>query len=82
MGTELLWSFVAVVAATYVALFGFLKNINEWYYVTMSEKKRNPLPSGHMGWPFIGNMWSFFKASNSKDPDSFIHNLVKRFLVS
>ncbi|KAH1106536.1 hypothetical protein J1N35_010304 [Gossypium stocksii] len=45
----------------------------------MSEKKRNPLPPGHMGWPFIGNMWSFFKASNSQDPDSFIDNLVKRY---
>ncbi|MBA0826824.1 hypothetical protein Goarm_011645, partial [Gossypium armourianum] len=78
MGIELLWSFVAIVAATYVILFGFLKKINEWYYVTMSEKKQNPLPPGHMGWPFIGNMWSFFKASNSQDPDSFIDNLVKR----
>ncbi|XP_012477976.1 ent-kaurenoic acid oxidase 2-like [Gossypium raimondii] len=79
MGIELLWSFVAIVAATYVTLFGFLKKINEWYYVTMSEKKQNPLPPGHMGWPFIGNMWSFFKASNSQDPDSFIDNLVKRY---
>ncbi|XP_017624666.2 beta-amyrin 11-oxidase-like [Gossypium arboreum] len=79
MGIELLWSFVAIVAATYVILFGFLKKINEWYYVTMSEKKQNPLPPGHMGWPFIGNMWSFFKASNSQDPDSFIDNLVKRY---
>ncbi|PPE02659.1 hypothetical protein GOBAR_DD00358 [Gossypium barbadense] len=79
MGIELLRSFVAIVAATYVILFGFLKKINEWYYVTMSEKKQNPLPPGHMGWPFIGNMWSFFKASNSQDPDSFIDNLVKRY---
>ncbi|KAK8548534.1 hypothetical protein V6N13_054676 [Hibiscus sabdariffa] len=78
MVVELLWPFVAVLAATYVILFGFLKKINEWYYVSMLGKKQHPLPPGDMGWPFIGNLWSFLRAFKSQDPDSFIHNLIKR----
>ncbi|KAK8623680.1 hypothetical protein V6N13_065043 [Hibiscus sabdariffa] len=79
MVSELLWSFVAVVAATYVILFGFLKKINEWYYVSRSGKKQHPLPPGDMGWPFIGNMWSFLRAFKSQHPDSFTLNLIKRY---
>ncbi|KAL4271773.1 hypothetical protein GQ457_13G025040 [Hibiscus cannabinus] len=78
MVLELLWSIVAVLAATYVILFGFLKKINEWYYVSMLGKKQHRLPPGDMGWPFIGNLWSFLRAFKSQDPDSFIHNLIKR----
>ncbi|PPE02660.1 hypothetical protein GOBAR_DD00359 [Gossypium barbadense] len=79
MVLESLYSIVAVVAATYVVLFGFLKKINEWYYVTRLGKKQNTLPPGDMGWPFIGNLWSFFKAFNSQDPDTFVENLIKRY---
>ncbi|KAE8702856.1 Beta-amyrin 11-oxidase [Hibiscus syriacus] len=32
-----------------------------------------------MGWPFIGNMWSFLRAFNSQNPDSFIHNLINKY---
>ncbi|XP_022738013.1 beta-amyrin 11-oxidase-like [Durio zibethinus] len=78
MGLEFLWSIVAVVAGTYVFLFGFLRKINEWYYVSRLGKKQNPLPPGDMGWPFIGNMWSFLTAFKSQYPDSFIGNLIKR----
>ncbi|GMJ12490.1 ARABIDOPSIS ENT-KAURENOIC ACID HYDROXYLASE 2, ent-kaurenoic acid hydroxylase 2 [Hibiscus trionum] len=79
MGLELLCSILAVVGATCVFLFGFLKNINEWYYVTRLGKKKNTLPPGDMGWPFIGHICSFFKAFNSQDPDTFIENLIKRY---
>ncbi|XP_021278869.1 beta-amyrin 11-oxidase-like [Herrania umbratica] len=79
MGLELLlWSIVAVLAGTYVFLFGFLRKLNEWYCVSRLGKKQNPLPPGDMGWPFIGNMWSFLRAFKSQDPDSFINNLIKR----
>lgn len=81
MVLESLYSIVAVVAATYVVLFGFLKKINEWYYVTRLGKKQNTLPPGDMGWPFIGNLWSFFKAFNSQDPDTFVENLIRRLLA-
>ncbi|KAL1535847.1 Ent-kaurenoic acid oxidase 1 [Salvia divinorum] len=32
-----------------------------------------------MGWPFFGNMFSFNKAFNSSNPDSFLSNFVNRF---
>lgn len=77
MGLELLWSIVAIVTGTYVFIFVFLRKINEWYFVSMLGKKQKPLPPGDMGWPFVGNMFSFLKAFNSQDPDSFIANLIK-----
>ncbi|KAF7844425.1 ent-kaurenoic acid oxidase 1-like [Senna tora] len=32
-----------------------------------------------MGWPIIGNMWSFLSAFKFGDPDSFISSFVSRF---
>ncbi|KAG2380919.1 Beta-amyrin 11-oxidase [Vigna angularis] len=32
-----------------------------------------------MGWPFIGNIFSFIKHFSSGHPDSFIHNLVSKY---
>ncbi|KAG4134794.1 hypothetical protein ERO13_D08G178900v2 [Gossypium hirsutum] len=70
---------LAVLLGTYVFVFGFLKKINEWRYVSSLGEKKHSLPPGDMGWPIIGNMWSFLKVFRSNDPDTFIYNLVKRY---
>ncbi|XP_039071006.1 beta-amyrin 11-oxidase-like [Hibiscus syriacus] len=80
MEFNLVWLILAAMAGAYVFLFGFLKQINEWHYVIrLGRKKHSSLPPGDMGWPFIGNMISFFRAFRSRDPDSFINNLVHRY---
>ncbi|XP_022738261.1 ent-kaurenoic acid oxidase 2-like [Durio zibethinus] len=78
MDLDMLALLLAVLLGTYVFLFGFLKKINEWRYVSSLGEKKHSLPPGDMGWPIFGNMWSFLKAFRSKDPDTFIYNLVKR----
>ncbi|KAE8677568.1 Ent-kaurenoic acid oxidase 2 [Hibiscus syriacus] len=75
---DLLGLILAVVLGIYVFLFGFVKKINEWRYVSSFGEKKHSLPPGDMGWPIIGNMWSFLKAFRSNDPDTFIYNLVQR----
>ncbi|XWS49597.1 hypothetical protein CRYUN_Cryun12cG0016800 [Craigia yunnanensis] len=70
---------VVVGLGTYVFLFGFLRKVNEWYYVSRLGEKKHSLPPGDMGWPILGNMWSFLKAFRSKDPETFINNLVKSY---
>ncbi|XP_021828341.1 ent-kaurenoic acid oxidase 2-like [Prunus avium] len=61
------------------AILLILKRANEWYFVSRLGEKKNTLPPGDMGWPFIGNTLSFLKALKSNDPDSFISNCVKRY---
>ncbi|KAJ1414598.1 Cytochrome P450 [Sesbania bispinosa] len=75
---------VGALLGGYAFVFGFLRRVNEWYYVgfrvQLQGKKNNmqyPLPPGDLGWPFLGNMFTFLKAFKS-DPDSFINNLVSR----
>ncbi|KAF9602452.1 hypothetical protein IFM89_028003 [Coptis chinensis] len=63
----------------FVVVLGLLKKANEWYYESKLGEKRLSLPPGDMGWPFIGNMWSFLRAFKSNDPESFINGFVKRF---
>lgn len=57
-----------------------LKSVNIWIYERkLGKKKRENLPPGDMGWPFIGNMWSFLRAFKSGNPDAFISTLLRRF---
>ncbi|XP_057433231.1 ent-kaurenoic acid oxidase 1-like [Lotus japonicus] len=56
-----------------------LKNVNWWLYESKLGKKQYSLPPGDMGWPFIGNMWSFLRAFKSRDPDSFMSSIVSRY---
>ncbi|WRX16876.1 Cytochrome P450 - like 10 [Theobroma cacao] len=70
---------LAVLLGTYVFLFGFLKKVNEWRYVSSLGEKKHSLPPGDMGWPMFGNMGSFLRAFRSKNPDTFIYDLVKRY---
>lgn len=74
------WSIVAaVMLGTYFLVFDFLRKINECYYVNgLGKKQINSLPPGDMGLPLIGNMWSFIRAFQSQEPESFIKNLKKR----
>ncbi|XWS62112.1 hypothetical protein CRYUN_Cryun07bG0183400 [Craigia yunnanensis] len=69
---------LAVLLATYVFLFGFLKKVNEWYYVSRLGEKKHSLPPGDLGWPLLGNMWSFIRAFRSENPETLIDNLIKR----
>lgn len=70
---------VAAVLGGYAFVFGFLRRVNDWYYVWRVGRTQYPLPPGDMGWPFLGNLHTFLKAFKS-DPDSFIHDLVSRSL--
>lgn len=70
----------------FVLLFGgFLAvrwvftSVNCWYYERKLGKKRANLPPGDLGWPFIGNMWSFLRAFKSSNPDSFISTFITRW---
>lgn len=77
---ELGFSWVVVVCVFgVVALRWFLKGVNFWLYEAKLGDKRFSLPPGDLGWPFIGNMWSFLRAFKSTDPDSFTANYVSRF---
>ncbi|KAL2341599.1 hypothetical protein Fmac_009539 [Flemingia macrophylla] len=70
--------FVAI-AGSLLVLRSILKNVNWWLYESNLGAKQYSLPPGDMGWPFIGNMWSFLRAFKSKDPDSFISSFVTRY---
>ncbi|XVF51941.1 hypothetical protein PTKIN_Ptkin04bG0224500 [Pterospermum kingtungense] len=76
--TFLALKIISVLLATYVFLFGFLKKVNEWYYVSRLGNKNHSLPPGDLGWPLLGNMWSFITAFPSENPEAFIDNLIKR----
>lgn len=56
-----------------------LGSVNRWLYESKLGNKRFSLPPGDLGWPFIGNMWSFLRAFKSSDPDSFISSFINRF---
>ncbi|XVE90836.1 hypothetical protein DITRI_Ditri20bG0108100 [Diplodiscus trichospermus] len=78
MGT--MWMVVfTVIVAGFASVKWFLKKVNLWVYETPLGDKKYALPPGDMGWPIIGNMWSFLLAFRSKDPDSFIRSFVSRF---
>ncbi|XP_038708529.1 beta-amyrin 11-oxidase-like [Tripterygium wilfordii] len=70
--------FVAVVVSVDVCglVYWLMKNANELYYCL---RKKN-LPPGDMGWPLIGNTLSFSRAFNSANPESFLENLVSRYV--
>ncbi|XP_045800380.1 ent-kaurenoic acid oxidase 1-like [Trifolium pratense] len=71
-------TFGAIIGALLV-LRALLKNVNWLLYESKLGRKQYTLPPGDMGWPLIGNMWSFLRAFKSNDPDSFMASFVKRF---
>ncbi|KAI6702376.1 hypothetical protein NL676_011512 [Syzygium grande] len=70
---------LAVLIGAYGFIFGVLKRVNEWMYVSRLGEKRASLPPGDMGWPLVGKMWSFLKAFRSDDPDSFLSAFISRW---
>ncbi|XP_059656751.1 ent-kaurenoic acid oxidase 2-like [Cornus florida] len=79
MEYDLGWLVLTALIGGIVALLGLLKRVNEWIYVSSLGAKQYSLPPGDMGWPFIGNMWSLFRAFKNGEPDSFISAVVTRF---
>ncbi|WJX10378.1 ent-kaurenoic acid monooxygenase [Trifolium repens] len=72
------WTF-ATLLACYFCVNNFVWRLNEWYYNMKLRKKQYPLPPGHLGWPFIGNMLAFVKDFKYGHPNSFINNLISRY---
>jgi hypothetical protein len=66
--------------ASYFLLRSFMWRLNEWYYNMILRKKQYPLPPGHLGWPLIGNMLTFFKHFSYGHPNSFINNFISKSL--
>ncbi|GAA0166527.1 oxygenase [Lithospermum erythrorhizon] len=82
MDLKLNWNMLMVILGGFVTMKWVLKSINMWYYEKYKlggDKKYSLLPPGDMGWPLIGNMWSFLLAFKSSNPDSFISSFVTRF---
>ncbi|XP_075517544.1 ent-kaurenoic acid oxidase 2-like [Primulina tabacum] len=61
------------------ALKWVVKSVNCWYYERKLGGKRQQLPPGDFGWPFIGNMSSFLRAFKTNKPESFTSNFVQRY---
>ncbi|KAK1583120.1 hypothetical protein Q3G72_021151 [Acer saccharum] len=78
MGMELLISWSWMILGL-VGVLIFVKKANGWLYESKLGAKQYSLPPGDLGWPFIGNMWSFLKAFKSNNPDSFIDTFVTRY---
>ncbi|VFR00088.1 unnamed protein product [Cuscuta campestris] len=68
-----------IVIAIWALLLG--RRVNGWYYerAKLGKEKSSSLPPGDLGWPFIGNMWSFLSAFKSPHPDSFISSFLSRY---
>ncbi|XP_056174409.1 ent-kaurenoic acid oxidase-like [Syzygium oleosum] len=61
-------------------VFALLKRVNEWVYgSSLGRQRASLLPPGHMGWPLIDRMWTFFRAFNNGRPDSFLDSFISRF---
>ncbi|XP_050948069.1 ent-kaurenoic acid oxidase 1-like [Cucumis melo] len=72
--------YTAVLVVVIAVLFWIFKNANHWLYETaLLGSKRFALPPGDLGWPFIGNMWSFLRAFKSPYPDSFMDSIISRY---
>ncbi|KAD4982573.1 hypothetical protein E3N88_19244 [Mikania micrantha] len=74
--------YVGILLGLILVLKWGLKSVNTWIYEkSLDKKKRERLPPGDLGWPFVGNMWSFLRAFKSGDPDSFISAFVQRSIL-
>ncbi|BFG21350.1 hypothetical protein CerSpe_076240 [Prunus speciosa] len=74
-----MWMVLLCSLGALVALKWLLQNANSWYYETPLGEKKYSLPPGDLGWPFIGNMWSFLRAFKSSNPEAFLNSMISRF---
>ncbi|KDP28926.1 hypothetical protein JCGZ_14697 [Jatropha curcas] len=70
---------IAIILGAFGGLNWILKRANKWFYETQLREMQYSLPPGDLGWPFIGNMWSFLRAFKSADPDSFMRTFAARY---
>ncbi|XP_057980429.1 ent-kaurenoic acid oxidase 1-like [Malania oleifera] len=73
------WMVLGALLGGLLALKWVRSRANSWLYENQLGDLKYSLPPGDMGWPLIGNMWSFLRAFKSSDPDSFTADFVKRF---
>nr|XP_043624403.1 ent-kaurenoic acid oxidase 1-like [Erigeron canadensis] len=72
--------YVGILLGVMFLLKWAVMNVNIWIYErNLGKKKRECLPPGDFGWPFVGNMWSFLRAFKSNDPNTFVSNIVERY---
>ncbi|KAK8542298.1 hypothetical protein V6N12_014899 [Hibiscus sabdariffa] len=77
---KMMWMVVvSAILGAFLSVKWLVKRVNWWLYEAKLGYKQYSLPPGDLGWPFIGNMWSFLRAFKSRDPDSFIHSFVSRY---
>ncbi|KAL9429825.1 hypothetical protein AB3S75_025255 [Citrus x aurantiifolia] len=69
----------SMIGGSMMILKWVMKRVNWWLYERKLGEKQYSLPPGDMGWPFIGNMWSFLRAFKTTHPDSFVDSFVSRF---
>ncbi|KAL8141790.1 hypothetical protein V2J09_014822 [Rumex salicifolius] len=75
-----LMGFSAFLLGVLLSFWVLLRKANEWFYLSgLGKEKKELLPPGDMGLPFLGTQLSFLKAFKSDDPDSFISNLSSRY---
>lgn len=74
-----LWIVFGAIVGVLFILRTLLKSVNWLLYEAKLGAKQYSLPPGDMGWPIVGNMWSFLRAFKSNDPDSFMASFVKRY---
>ncbi|KAF2322005.1 hypothetical protein GH714_005474 [Hevea brasiliensis] len=74
-----IWVIPICIVLGVLALKWILQGANGWLYETKLGEIQYSLPPGDLGWPFIGNMWSFLRAFKSTDPDSFMRTFTTRY---
>lgn len=67
------------VAGGLLILRFLLRNVNWFLYEYKLGGKQYFLPPGDMGWPLIGDMWSFLSAFKTNNPDSFIDSFYSKY---
>ncbi|KAJ4804068.1 hypothetical protein LUZ62_016634 [Rhynchospora pubera] len=74
----------ATLVAAGVVLVTLIGRVTKWVHQWVQEwgldsSEAVRLPPGDMGWPVIGNMWTFLRAFKSGKPDSFMGSFIQRY---